>query len=186
MKKISVTFLSVLILVIIPLLLIIYNTHIQKFISDIQKDEHFSQILNQDRQTHGFGTYAYGLKFNGDNRHYGIDYRLPENTDVLAATDGTVTRTFKNQFGGNVLEIQESNRRYYQWYMHLNTFKVKPGDVVKAQEVIAQSGNTGEQTTGPHLHFQRMKDGIGNRYAENPAAFIESLPHGQRSLYRLK
>ncbi|NJI02786.1 M23 family metallopeptidase [Staphylococcus agnetis] len=186
MKKLMRIVFSALIVTTITLLVIIYHSLVQQFIQDIQNNTSITHIFHQDRETHGFGTYANGLKFNGDNRHYGIDYHLPENTDILAATDGTVTRTFKNQFGGNVLEIQESNKRYYQWYMHLNTFKVKPGDVVKAQDVIAQSGNTGKQTTGPHLHFQRMKDGIGNRYAENPAAFIESLPHGQRSLYRLK
>ena len=40
--------------------------------------------------------------------------------------------------------------------MHLNDFKVTQGQV-KAGDVIALSGNTGEQTTGSHLHFQRMK-----------------------------
>lgn len=185
MKKIMRIVFSALIVTTITLLVTIYHSRVQQFIHDIQNNTSFKRILHQDRETHGFGTYANGLKFNGDNRHYGIDYHLPENTDILAATDGTVTRTFKNQLGGKVLEIQESNQRYYQWYMHLNDFKVKPGDVVKAGDVVAKSGNTGERTTGPHLHFQRMKDGIGNRYAEDPATFIQSLPHGQHSLYSL-
>ena len=56
-----------------------------------------------------------------------------------------------------MLQITESNRNYYQWYMHLNDYKVKEGDAVKPGQVIALSGNTGKQTTGPHLHFQECK-----------------------------
>ena len=70
--------------------------------------------------------------------------------------------------------------------MHLNRYEVKAGDTVSPGDVIAQSGNTGEQTTGPHLHFQRMKGGIGNRFAEDPEPFIHQLPHQQRSLYRIE
>lgn len=142
-------------------------------------------FFNQDRKTHGFGTYNRNLSFNGDNRHYGNDYRLPEDTPILAPTDGTVTRTFEDQLGGNVLEIAEDNGRYYQWFMHLNDFKVKAGESVTAGDVVALSGNTGEQTTGPHLHFQRMHGGVGNRFAEDPDDFIDQLPDQQRSLYRL-
>lgn len=144
-----------------------------------------SNWLHQDRKTHGFGTYNHNLSFDGDNRHYGNDYRLPENTPVLAPTKGTVTRTFKNRLGGNVLEIREDNGQYFQWFMHLNEFKVKAGDTVSPGDVVALSGNTGEQTTGPHLHFQRMNGGIGNRFAEDPDDFIDQLPDQQRSLYKL-
>ncbi len=146
----------------------------------------YEKYVHPDRKTHGFGKYNHGLSFNGDSRHYGIDYALPENTKILAPTHGTVTRTFKNKLGGNVLEIREANGTHYQWFMHLNRYKVKVGDTVSPGEVIAQSGNTGEQTTGPHLHFQRMKGGIGNRFAEDPEPFINQLPHQQRSLYRIE
>ncbi|ARJ50615.1 M23 family metallopeptidase [Staphylococcus lutrae] len=139
----------------------------------------------QDRKTHGFGTYNHNLSFNGDARHYGNDYRLPENTPILAPTHGTVTRTFDNDLGGHVLEIREDNGQYFQWFMHLNAFKVKVGDTVKPGDVIALSGNTGQQTTGPHLHFQRMNGGVGNRFAEDPDPFVEQLPKQQRSLYQL-
>ena len=69
--------------------------------------------------------------------------------------------------------------------MHLNDFKVTQGQQVKAGDVIALSGNTGEQTTGSHLHFQRMKDGIGNDYAEDPQSFIDQLPKKEKSLFNI-
>lgn len=140
---------------------------------------------DRSRLTHGFGTYNHDLEFNGKNAHYGNDYDLPEDTEVLAATDGTVTRIFKDKLGGKVLQISETNGQYYQWYMHLNEIKVEQGEQVKAGDVIALSGNTGEQTTGPHLHFQRMKGGIGNQFAEDPQDFIDNLPEGENSLFNI-
>lgn len=138
----------------------------------------------QSRKTESFGDYKEN-KLSGEGKHYGVDYAVPEDTKIKAVSHGTVTRTFDNDLGGKVLQITESNGRYYQWYMHLNDYKVKVGDKVKTGEVIALSGNTGKQTTGPHVHFQRMKDGVGNSYAEDPTPFINKLPHKERSIYDL-
>lgn len=184
-RSILTPFLVTLLMLVITLLTIFHFKDIQHYSHTIQQQYESNDAFHQDRKTHGFGTYNHGLSFNGDDRHYGIDYRLPENTRILAATDGQVTRTFQNKFGGNVLEIKEAHQPYYQWYMHLNEFKVRAGDTVKAGDVVALSGNTGSQTTGPHLHFQRMNGGIGNRFAEDPEPFINTLPKKQRSLYQL-
>lgn len=179
---------SIISLIIIGIIIIYITNHLNDYQQDYSKwyDNQANEWFEQDRKTHGFGTYNYNLSFDGDNRHYGIDYRLPVGTDILAPTDGVVTRIFEDDLGGNVLEIQEENGRYYEWFMHLSDYEVKVGDSVETGDVIAKSGNTGERTTGPHLHFQRMKGGIGNRFAEDPEPFIDSLPNGQRSLYRLK
>lgn len=148
-------------------------------------DSQGKRFFQQDRETHGFGTYNNNLSFDGDDRHYGIDYRLPVGSDVLAPTNGTVTNIFTDDLGGKVLEVQETNGQYFQWFMHLSDYNVNVGDTIEAGEVIAQSGNSGEQTTGPHLHFQRMKGGASNKFAEDPAEFVEQLPEGQQSLYRV-
>lgn len=194
MNKITTLFTTLLflvILIVLPLLFFFHSNDIQQYSDAIQQQYESNDAFHQDRKTHGFGTYSRGLSFNGDDRHYGVDYRLPKDTRVLAATDGQVTRTFQDEYGGNVLEIKEANQPYYQWYMHLNEFNVRAGDVVKAGDIVALSGNTGSQTTGPHLHFQRMKGApaivmlkILNRllihYLKNNAVFINS--HKKRVL----
>ncbi|MGV3195413.1 M23 family metallopeptidase [Staphylococcus rostri] len=163
-------------------------THSQQFLkpaSDWYQDKG-RHLLQIDRQTQPFGRYKNGLSFNGDNRHYGVDYHLPEDTPILAASNGVVTRTFQNQYAGKIIEIREDNNTHYQWYAHLNNFNVEAGQVVKQGDVIGKSGNTGEYTTGPHLHFQRMEGAIGNANAIDPEPFVETLPDKQYSLFRIK
>ncbi|MGW9817036.1 M23 family metallopeptidase [Staphylococcus cohnii] len=187
------TFKTILLLVIIlvPLILLLTNIDtVQRYVrenlvqqNDGNKDSGKTDrsIFNISRETESFGDYKYN---DFDGKHYGIDYGIAKNTPVTAATDGKVTRTFENELGGKVVQIVEEDGVHHQWYMHLNEFKVEPGEKVKAGKIIALSGNTGSQTSGPHLHFQRMKGGVGNEYVENPRKFIESLPNGEESLYK--
>lgn len=187
------TFKTILLLVIVlvPLILLLTNIDtVQRYVrenlvqqNDGNKDsgKKDRSIFNISRETESFGDYKYN---DFDGKHYGIDYGIAKNTPVTAATDGKVTRTFENDLGGKVVQIMEEDGVHHQWYMHLNEFKVEPGEKVKAGKIIALSGNTGSQTSGPHLHFQRMEGGVGNEYAENPRKFIESLPNGEESLYK--
>ena len=96
-----------------------------------------------------------------------------------------LSRLFEDELGGKVIQISESNGQYHQWYMHLNDFKVTKVKKLKAGDVIALSGNTGEQTTGSHLHFQKNEGGIGNDYAEDPQPFINQLPEKEKSLFNI-
>lgn len=182
-------------IIVVPLIFLTMNIdHVQKSINESFSDfsnkndknertTSYTDFFDRSRETEDFGEY----EFSGfDGKHYGIDYDLPEDTPVKAVTDGKVTRTFENDLGGKVVQIAETNGQYHQWYMHLNQFKVNVGDDVQAGDVIALSGNTGEQTTGSHLHFQRMNGGIGNDYAEDPKTFVENLPDGEKSLYKLE
>lgn len=163
----------------------LYDTF-QNNVSINKKSSEFNDFISRQRsrETESFGEYK-NKQLSSEGKHYGIDYGVPEDTKVKAVTHGTVTRTFDNEFGGKVLQIAEANGQYHQWYMHLNKYKVKVGDTVKPGDVIALSGNTGKQTTGPHVHFQRMKNGVGNKYAEDPKPFIDKLPDKERSIYEL-
>ncbi|UQW82741.1 M23 family metallopeptidase [Staphylococcus edaphicus] len=180
-----------LVIIIVPLIWLVLNVdNIQENMNDRyteqsenKSDSTFNNLFDSSRETENFGEYAFS---DFDGKHYGIDYHLPEGTPIKVATDGKVTRTFNDDLGGKVLQIAESNGTHHQWYMHLNDFKVEVGDEVKAGDIIALSGNTGEQTTGAHLHFQRMKGGVGNNYAIDPKDYVEGLPEGEESLYTIE
>ena len=61
-------------------------------------------------------------------------------------------------------------------YAHLNRIDVKAGDKIKVGQTIGQTGNTGEMTTGPHLHVE-LKDAKNSNAASDgtidPTPFID-------------
>ncbi|MEV6199210.1 M23 family metallopeptidase [Streptomyces sp. NPDC051771] len=82
--------------------------------------------------------------------HTGIDFPVQYGTPVMAATDGTV-RTQWNPAYGNMAIVTAADGTE-TWYCHLSSTKIRWGQV-KAGDVIAYSGNSGN-STGPHLHFE--------------------------------
>lgn len=87
-----------------------------------------------------------------DNHHPGVDFDLPENTPIKASTPGIVVRREFHQGMGNTLAIRLGN--IYVLYAHLKDFCVDLGRLVRSEQLIAYSGNTGTATTGAHLHFE--------------------------------
>ncbi|MDH6356633.1 M23 family metallopeptidase [Parabacteroides sp. PF5-9] len=105
--------------------------------------------------------------FNSDIGHFGIDLVAAPSESVLATLDGTVVYTgFDPQFG-NVLHIQHKNG-FVSIYKHNDLLLKKIGDHVDAGDAIALLGNTGELSTGPHLHFELWYRGT----PINPAEYI--------------
>jgi len=83
--------------------------------------------------------------------HTGVDYAVPVGTDVLAVADGKIENASWGKSYGTQL-VQKVDGGWFI-YAHLASTLVKAGDKVKAGQVIAKSGNTGN-STGPHLHVE--------------------------------
>ena len=96
-------------------------------------------------------------KAGASTNHGGIDLGVPVNTPVYATAQGKVTFTGNANKAGIMVTIDHQNGMVSK-YMHLNSYVVKPGQIVTQGQLIAYSGNTGN-STGPHLHFQMELSG---------------------------
>jgi murein DD-endopeptidase MepM/ murein hydrolase activator NlpD len=97
--------------------------------------------------------------FSRVNRHYGMDLVGKVGSPVLSTLDGTVIFNDWAIETGHVLVIQHKND-LISVYKHNSSLLKKAGDYVKAGDPIAIIGNSGEFTTGPHLHFEIWYKGI--------------------------
>ena len=91
--------------------------------------------------------------FNFSNKHFGVDIVLKERTPIKSISDGIVIFSAWTLNYGYTVVVHHKNK-LTSIYKHNESIKVKKGDFVMSGEVIALSGNTGELTTGPHLHFE--------------------------------
>lgn len=96
--------------------------------------------------------------FNPAERHFGIDIVAPRNESVKATLDGTVIFAGWTSESGHVIHIQHANN-LVSVYEHNAVLLKKEGQTVKAGEAIAITGNSGELSTSPHLHFELWFDG---------------------------
>ena len=85
--------------------------------------------------------------------HWGVDVLAPKNTPIKAARPGIVFMSEYTNANGNVIGIQHDND-LVTFYKHNSSLLKKVGDRVKAGEAVAIIGNTGTQSSGPHLHFE--------------------------------
>ena len=121
--------------------------------------------------------------------HHGIDFACPIMSDVMAAADGVAVDAYPESSGYGVHVVLEHRRgdvRYRSIYGHLTEALCKPGDIIKAGQVVGHSGNTG-RSSGPHLHFELRyslsgvpvspvdphKHGLMDRVAEYTPAPVE-------------
>ena len=91
--------------------------------------------------------------FNFSNKHFGVDIVLKKRTPIKSISDGIVIFSAWTLNYGYTVVIHHKNK-LTSIYKHNESIKVKKGDFVMSGEVIALSGNTGDLTTGPHLHFE--------------------------------
>lgn len=96
--------------------------------------------------------------FNLAEEHFGVDVASSENESVKATLDGTIISAGWNPEDGYVIQIQHSNN-LISVYKHNAALLKKTGQFVKAGEPIAIIGNSGEHSTGPHVHFEVWYNG---------------------------
>lgn len=96
--------------------------------------------------------------FDNKIEHYGVDVVSKQNEPVKAVADGTVLLSAWTQKEGYVLAIQH-RANLVSVYKHNSALLKKTGEFVRAGEVVSIIGNTGELTSGPHLHFEFWYNG---------------------------
>lgn len=106
-------------------------------------------------------------KFDANNGHFGIDIVSKRNEAIKTIDNGMVVFAEWTLNTGYVIMIQHSSN-IISVYKHNSSLLKKIGDYVKAGDLIAIIGNTGEQSSGPHLHFELWVDGS----AVNPTDYI--------------
>lgn len=106
-------------------------------------------------------------EFAPEKKHYGVDISAPEGTAIKSIADGTVLFAEWSAQTGFVIIIKHINE-FISVYKHNASLTKRQGDFVRSGEVIATVGNTGEYSTGTHLHFELWNNG----YPVNPFNYI--------------
>jgi murein DD-endopeptidase MepM/ murein hydrolase activator NlpD len=99
--------------------------------------------------------------FNWNKRHFGVDIVAAADEAVKAVLDGTVILSTWSSETGYVIGIQHANN-IVSFYKHNSVILKKEGSKVRAGEVVSIVGDSGELSTGPHLHFELWINGIPN------------------------
>ncbi len=107
-------------------------------------------------------------EYDADKKHFAVDIVAPQGASVKSVADGVVIFSEWTASTGYVIIIEHKND-LTSVYKHNGSLAKSQGDHVVAGEVIASIGNTGELTTGPHLHFELWLKGK----PVNPLDFID-------------
>lgn len=105
--------------------------------------------------------------FDARTGHYGIDVAVDEGSTVRSVGDGYVIFADWTHQTGYVIVVQHSGG-YASLYKHNMRLLKQVGDRIRAREALAITGNSGEITTGPHLHFELWHEGL----AQDPRPYI--------------
>ena len=97
-------------------------------------------------------------RFNPAAKHFGTDLVAKEKTKISAVLPGTVVMSDWTSKTGYVIGIQHKNN-FFSLYKHNSVLLKSIGDFVKAGDPVAIIGNSGELSSGPHLHFELWRLG---------------------------
>lgn len=137
-----------------------------EFRTAVEEKERFNLSLGHFKKTKDNEYYHFfpptegivSRSYDEKNRHYGTDVVTKADAKVATVLDGVVIFTDWTVNTGYVIQVQHANN-LVSVYKHNSTLLKKQGDYVRAGEVIAVVGNTGELTSGPHLHFELWRAG---------------------------
>ena len=96
--------------------------------------------------------------YNSKTKHFGVDLVAKEKSRISSVLDGTVIISHWTSETGYVIAIQHKND-YVSLYKHNSLLLKEVGDFVNAGDHIAIIGNSGELSSGPHLHFELWHKG---------------------------
>jgi len=102
--------------------------------------------------------------------HTGLDFPADPGTAIVASAGGVVLTAEWHAEYGHTVELDHGNGLITR-YAHCLNLLVKPGQVVRRGQAIAEVGNSG-RSTGPHLHFEVLLDGV----PQDPARFLAATP----------
>jgi murein DD-endopeptidase MepM/ murein hydrolase activator NlpD len=144
--------------------------------SQIESQDKYNLSLTEDKnKSKSISSFLFFTPVNGKvtasfnlrEGHFGTDIAAAENEVIKATLNGTVVFSSWTPNDGYVLHLQHENN-LLSVYKHNSVLLKKVGDYVKAGEAVAIIGNSGELSTGPHLHFELWYNGI----AINPQDYI--------------
>jgi len=135
------------------------------------KDENINIISNALSLEHFY--FCSPLKgeisseFELESNHFGVDIVALAKTPILNILDGVIINSDWSDKTGNTISVQHKGN-LISIFKHNSVLLKKTGDHVKKGEAIAIIGNTGELTSGPHVHFELWNNGK----AINPTDYI--------------
>ncbi len=145
----------------------LYASHEDSLFRDaVEREDRFnvlSEEVDKPRALQNIAFYApiKGMisdKFDIQKEHYGVDVVAPENEAIKASLPGTVILSSWTTETGYTIAIQHEND-LISFYKHNSILLKRIGETVLAGDVIAVIGNSGELSTGPHLHFELWHKG---------------------------
>jgi len=140
--------------------------------------------INGARLSSSFGMRKHPI--DGYNKmHKGTDFAAPMGTPIMASGDGIITRARWCGGGGNCVKIKH-NSTFETIYAHMEKFGrgIKEGIRIKQGQIIGYVGSTGK-STGPHLHYEVIKNGkkINSQKLKLPSGKI--LKGNERKIFEV-
>ncbi len=129
----------------------------------------------EGRITSSFGNRTHPIT-RETSLHNGIDIAAPVGTDVLSPATCKVMSISTHRTGGLTLILGDIENSVRYGFCHLDSIEVAEGDIVKAGDVVAKSGNTG-RSTGPHLHYSVKTAGKWHGATYTGGRYIDPVPY---------